>query len=178
MLLSTSFSSMGLFLPHQQSAVISFLFVPMIGTLELPAQLCHIGILMLLFLSGFWNIIHLKAGGLIIGPVMCCLLSKLFVPRKPRPLSCERHSFGHLLHRHGCFTPWFSFLSCISNFSPGVFSGAKVLAAATCCIDWAPVGLWHWHLSYPVCVSSLALGLLGCTYSFEWSSFLNLSLHH
>ena len=67
------------------------------------------------------------------------------------------------------------FLSCISNFSPGVFSGAKVLAAATCFADWAPVGLWHWHLSYPVCVSSLALGLLGCTYSF-WMKLLFKSI--
>ena len=58
------------------------------------------------------------------------------------------------------------FLSCISNFSPGVFLGAEVLAAATSFTDWAPVGLWHWHLLYPLCVSALSLGLLGCMYSF------------
>ena len=35
------------------------------------------------------------------------------------------------------------FLACISNFSPGVSSGARVLAAATSFTDWAPVGLWQ-----------------------------------
>ena len=38
------------------------------------------------------------------------------------------------------------FLACISNFRPGVSSGARVLVAATSFTDWAPVGLWQWHL--------------------------------